>query len=176
MELNKIIGHISQDNIDTLQNYAKLVAKGKEKLFIADIGTCAEKSAISLALADEKIEVLTVDPSPSRVLRPNLHKMKVNDRIIFFKETSDEFAKRDIELDMCFIDGIHSYQGVKDDIKGIVTKVKKDGYVLFHDANLYDGVRKAIKEYEGKYYKFIEETGGQLEPVKEGSIYVAKKL
>lgn len=180
MKIIDLIGHISQENIDTLQKYAKLTVD-KEKTgncFIVDIGTCAGKSAIAMALVDKDIQVLTVDPFPNKVYQKNVDVMKVSDRVSLYKITSEEFAAREtLEYSMCFIDGLHTYHGVKNDIEGIVKKVRKGGYILFHDCNLYfNTVKKAVEEYEGKYYEFIEEVGGRWKPTKEGSIYVARRI
>lgn len=176
--LNNLTGYLSEGNINTLQKYVKLATDYFPSVVIVDIGTCAGKSAISMAIVNKKkVQVLTVDPSPHASFQDNVDSMGVGDTIYQFEESSVDFGKHNCpKIQICFIDGIHSYQGVKDDIEGIAKKVVSGGWVMFHDANLYDGVRKAIEEYEGKYYQFIEEVGGRTEAPKEGSVYVARRI
>jgi len=170
-ELNNLPGHISLENIFTLQKY---LGKG----LIIDVGTCMGKSAI--CIEDTGAEVLTCDPlfNASESQLEELNERLKGKRIKFFRETSEEFGLKHCPIiDGCFIDGVHNYIGVKSDIEGIVTKVRPGGYVLFHDANLYSNtIPVAIKEFEGILYEFVEEAGGRLDDPKEGSIWVGKRI
>ncbi len=38
------------------------------------------------------------------------------------------------QIDLLFIDGDHSYKGVKNDVKKFTPFVKQSGYTIFHDA------------------------------------------
>lgn len=50
-------------------------------------------------------------------------------------------------IDLLFIDGDHSYDGVKSDIELWLPKVKVGGFVLFHDCGgIHPGVEKAVDE------------------------------
>lgn len=42
------------------------------------------------------------------------------------------------ELDFVFVDGDHSYEGVKNDFDSYASKLKKGGIIAFHDARLFD--------------------------------------
>ena len=55
----------------------------------------------------------------------------------------------DDELDVLYIDGDHSYEGVKKDIEIYTPSVRVGGYVLFHDYLGEEGVRLAIEEATG---------------------------
>ena len=170
-------GSVSVNNIRTLQEYAKKVSLSMVKPIVVDIGTSVGTSAIALALAMPHIRVLTVDPNYNGKSTENFKGMGVADRITYFQMTSEEFSKTCPLIEMCFIDGEHSYAGVKRDIEGIVKKVRRGGYVLFHDRNLYfNSVGKAIEEYEDELYAFIKETDGRIEDPKEGSVYVGRIL
>lgn len=50
------------------------------------------------------------------------------------------------ELDFCFIDAAHDYESVKSDIIAWLPKVKKGGWMIFHDYGLFEGVTKAVDE------------------------------
>jgi predicted O-methyltransferase YrrM len=70
------------------------------------------------------------------------------DKIVFYKETSDTCVHKfqDEQFDYIFIDGDHSYEGVKKDLNNYYSKVKKDGVFSGHDINL-SSVQQAIKEF-----------------------------
>ena len=61
--------------------------------------------------------------------------------------TSVEAAKQfeDESLDFVFIDALHTYEAVCDDIDAWLPKVKKGGYIGGHDYN-HPPVRKAVKK------------------------------
>ena len=64
------------------------------------------------------------------------------------KGKSAEVAKKFTEpIDLIFIDGDHSYEGVKADVESWLPKVKDGGIVVFHDIGWAEGVKKAIAEY-----------------------------
>ena len=50
-------------------------------------------------------------------------------------------------IDLIFIDGDHSYEAVKSDIKAWLSKVKNGGIVVFHDIGWAEGVKRAVKEF-----------------------------
>lgn len=52
-------------------------------------------------------------------------------------------------LDFCFIDASHAYEDVKADILAWLPKIRKSGYIIFHDYLLFDGVTKAVDEIFG---------------------------
>jgi len=62
-------------------------------------------------------------------------------------ESSEASEGFDSKIDLLFIDGDHSYKGVKSDIKLWLPKVKIGGFVLFHDyGGIHPGVKKAVDE------------------------------
>jgi hypothetical protein len=178
--INKLFGHISPKNVATLQKYIRLTSemmKG-EMITVCDIGTCVGKSAIAMASAVDKIRVVTIDPLDPPQLYNQLYSSDVNKKIKFYKMTSEEYYPLCPQLDTCFIDGLHEYQGVKNDILGIVSKVKKGHYVMFHDTNLYDNtIGKAVAEGEGIYYDFVELCEGEVVGNdKAAAIYVGRRI
>ena len=93
---------------------------------------------------------------------------------------ANEFLKNFLirEIDICFIDGCHGYECVKNNFLNVEKKIKKGGYVIFHDSGFLEqgrdyqphcndciNVRKAIKEVgllDNKYdgWCYIKETQG----------------
>ena len=71
------------------------------------------------------------------------------DIIVLLKMFSSEAVKyiEDGSLDFLFIDGNHSYESVKEDIKLYLPKVKKGGLISGHDYGLQlSGVKEAVQE------------------------------
>ncbi|MDI3545103.1 MAG: 1-O-methyltransferase [Rikenellaceae bacterium] len=51
------------------------------------------------------------------------------------------------EIDLLFIDGDHSYEGVRADVEAWLPKVKDGGIVVFHDIGWAEGVQRVVNEY-----------------------------
>jgi predicted O-methyltransferase YrrM len=70
------------------------------------------------------------------------------------------------KIDFLWIDGDHSYKGVKRDISDWIPLVKKNSFVCFHDYRDAPGVKKAVDEITAD---------GTIRFIKtEGCIYAAK--
>jgi len=72
-------------------------------------------------------------------------------------------------FDMIYIDGDHSYEGVKKDLEQAIKKVKKNGYIMGHDYEMnmnkaehyyIFGVRQAVDEFCKTYSQTISAKGG----------------
>lgn len=50
-------------------------------------------------------------------------------------------------LGMVFIDGDHSYEGVRADIEAWLPKLRKGGVAAFHDIGWAEGVQRAVEEH-----------------------------
>lgn len=53
----------------------------------------------------------------------------------------------DKQIDLLFIDGDHSYEGVKTDLELWLPKVKPGGWVVMHDFGWAEGVKRCVREY-----------------------------
>ena len=73
------------------------------------------------------------------------------DSVVKFKMTSGKAAEKfwDETFDLVYIDGLHTYDGVKNDIELYLPKVKKGGYIAGHDYNSkhFPGVKDAVDEF-----------------------------
>jgi hypothetical protein len=79
---------------------------------------------------------------------------KYRDKAIILRGLSDHMAHEipDESLDLVYIDGDHSYQGVKRDIASYWPKLKTGGVMAFHDyKNPAYGVRGAVLEFADIY-------------------------
>jgi hypothetical protein len=70
------------------------------------------------------------------------------DKIVFYKDTSDNCVSKfsNEQFDYVFIDGDHSYEGVKKDLNNYYSKVKTGGVFSGHDINL-QSVQQAVREF-----------------------------
>lgn len=68
--------------------------------------------------------------------------------IIPLRGQSVDIAKTFNErIDLLFIDGDHSYEGIKGDVESWLPKIKDDGIIIFHDYGWAEGVKRVVKEY-----------------------------
>lgn len=72
--------------------------------------------------------------------------------VTFIRGTSSDVKDAQFggAIDILFIDGDHSYQGVRNDLRILIPKLRSGGYVAFHDYNnnaAFPGVKKAADEF-----------------------------
>lgn len=93
-------------------------------------------------------------------------KYKDRPHIRLFKSTSSAFLQSipDETYDIIYIDGDHSYAGVKSDLHHAYAKIKNGGYIMGHDyemnmakaRNHYEfGVKRAVEEFCSTYNQRI---------------------
>tara|TARA_R110002020_G_scaffold46298_10_gene131820 strand:+ start:82 stop:618 length:537 start_codon:yes stop_codon:yes gene_type:complete len=80
----------------------------------------------------------------------NVETAGVEDVIITHIGTSDELCEKfeDKQLDFIYVDGLHTYDGVKADIKNYLPKIKKGKIFAGHDYQ-FEPVRTAVNESLG---------------------------
>jgi predicted O-methyltransferase YrrM len=138
------------------------------KMTMVEIGTYRGDSTIIFAKAFRN--VITIDPFKSGigginnsvdmniVYRQYLNNVKGFKNIRLIKDFSYNVVKtfEDGEIDVVYVDGLHTYKAVKQDTKEWVPKIKKGGYITGHDYHLkkFPGVVKAVIECLGKVKTF----------------------
>jgi cephalosporin hydroxylase len=102
--------------------------------------------------------------------------------VIFIEADSHTYDFSDRTYGLIFIDGDHSYGGVKADIENILPQLEKGGTVIFHDCydyadptavhRLCPGVNQAVEEwYEANFSEFTElESVGTMRIFSKGVI------
>lgn len=71
-----------------------------------------------------------------------------------------------IELDLLFIDGDHSYKGVKNDYNNHLEFVRKGGYLIFHDTVSYPEVGRFVNEVKlDGNVAFVDEYRNKNQPM-----------
>lgn len=123
---------------EALYRYAKEVSEGG---IIVDIGTAQGGSAFIMALSSKStVKVYTIDPKESDSFLQNRERFGLKSKLENFTMTSDmafDYFK-DSDIDMLFIDGVHSYDGVMHDYHTFGQRVKTGGIIAFHDVLLHD--------------------------------------
>jgi predicted O-methyltransferase YrrM len=110
---------------------------------ILEIGSYHGKSAIVMATAARdsgrraKVYSLDVDGSALRAARKAAADHGVADRVTFVRGTARAFfrAWRAFEPSLVFVDGDHTYAGVRGDLKILRGRVPNGTILLFHDFN-----------------------------------------
>ena len=109
-----------------------------------EIGCYAGGSAC-LALQRPNTRVVSIDlgdPIPKDIVIENISKLNIhNNKYTYLQGNSqdtemvDKLSKEIDQIDVLFIDGDHSYQGVVNDFLLYVNLVKPGGYIIFDDYN-----------------------------------------
>lgn len=132
-----------------------------------DLGTYLGRSAALLAQGSDI--VISIDRFPTcdepaysfpavaeilKILAPNVY--------LFKGDSADEARMiREEAIDVIFIDANHTYSSVEKDIVAWYSKMKKGGYIIFHDyVPIWPEVVKCVDHYSEKFnLKFVEKKG-----------------
>ncbi len=115
-----------------------------------EIGTLGGLTLEYLLHNISKLEMVTVDPAPCwNDLERNLK--TVRERVKIIQQKSDNAVKLwgVGEFDFVWVDGDHSYEQVRRDIKNYRPLVKAHGFIGGHDYNGCAGVKQAVDEAFG---------------------------
>ena len=149
-EIRKQIKYIkgSLDPLDEEFLY-NTVLKLKPNSKILEIGAYKGRSIAIMALARSDCSFYTIDIVVTEELKKNLNNIE-NITII---EGDSKYIKWDKQIDLLWIDGNHTYEGVKNDIQRFGGFVKDSGIICGHDFTSemnpnqnYVGLVKAVKE------------------------------
>jgi predicted O-methyltransferase YrrM len=150
----EVIANDAHHDIDMHVPWLTSVAKGN--IFEIGVRTGVSTSAFLLGIEKNGGHLWSVDNNPATcdaVDSPHWTFISGSSRQV-------EAIKKIIpkELDILFVDGDHSYEGVRDDLKDYHSLVKSGGRIICHDVvSAYDpGVRRAFDE-------FVAATGYEFE-------------
>ena len=153
-----------------------LAAKGDAEGQIVEIGSYKGKSTCWLASGSKgagREKVTAVDHFKSPVLRPdlpadqewtsldefkeNIKLMGLEDDVRVMASDSETAIKTwNQPIRLLFIDGDHSYEASKLDFECWSPFVIQNGYVVFHDIEVWDGVTRFYNELKRSSEEFIE--------------------
>jgi len=126
-----------------------------------EVGSWMGGSTIIIATGLKNGKVYAIDPHKDttshragkvedtfRIFKKNIKNFGVDNKIIPVHKTSKEAfdSWEGKKVGMLFIDGDHSYSGVRYDIESWMRFLKSNGFLVFHDlfGGGNDGVRKAV--------------------------------
>ncbi len=143
---------------------------------IVEIGTCAGKSLISMAMARRKIngsKVISVDIVKHPKVEEYINRAGITDWTELIIGESIKVAKSwSKTIDLLFIDGDHRYAFIHKDLKSWSKFVPVNGIMAFHDYRNGTGVPRAIrKEILNKPWIWQVISDREY-----GSIFVVKRL
>ena len=134
----------------------KIMAREMEKLQPGDtyveIGVQGGRSLwIAKQLAKEGVNIIGIDIDPHTPSDPNVIFIQGNSREVY--KTWDKG-----EIKLLFIDGDHSYEGVKADVENWYPLVSSPGTILFHDfrADITPVIR-AVSEFADNHPQHLWE-------------------
>jgi len=178
-EINKITGHVGLNEGELLFKIAKSL---KDNSVIVEIGSFLGKSSCFIAegIGSKNCKLFSIDTWYNDCMEENRGKdvfpnflentKPYNDKIKPLRGYSHEVRKtwpEERQIDFLWVDGDHSYRGVKQDIEDWVPLVKKNSIICFHDYRDEPDVKKAVDELvASKTIKFIKT---------EGCIYMARR-
>ena len=159
-----------------ITKFIKLIARFQPKL-VLEIGTARGGTLFLLSkFSNKDAHIISIDlpggkygggyPYPLRVFYKSF--ISNNQTITLIRKNShltSTFQKlkkilKNRKLDLLFIDGDHTYEGVKKDFEMYSPLVKKNGIVAFHDIVIHPPeincrVEKFWNEIKNKYISFI---------------------
>jgi predicted O-methyltransferase YrrM len=164
--LEKVQGQISDAENFFLFTQAMHLKPGST---IVEIGSYRGKSTLALAFGARLSgsRVYSIDPhehftgAAGGVFGPpdlavkirNIAKFNLGDVIFPICMSSHDVGKIwNTPVDLCWIDGDHSYDGVKKDHQLFSVHVKKGGMLAFHDSEM-EGVARLLKEVDAAVFK-----------------------
>lgn len=150
---NKLINALSrhpylrQREIDYLDMLLCMLPKNAK---ILEIGTFKGQTAIFMCKLRKDVTITTIDPhvgipehpelfSTEEEVKSNIESQGFQNRICHVPVSSHCFFTAE-NFDLIFIDGDHTYQGVRDDFNKFFPNLKDKGIVAFHDYGYLDGV------------------------------------
>ncbi len=137
---------------------------------IVEIGSFKGKSTVALGLgskwiSERKRTIFAIDPFISNGYYTDyfneFHNNILNFRLTNYVSPIKNFSHEAIQdcpgsISALFVDGDHSYLGVKRDIELYAPRVVRGGFIAFHDYTVYPDVRRAVDELcESKEYVLV---------------------
>ena len=125
-KINPIPGWMGKGDCEVLYKYGS-----QSKGLIVEIGSHLGRSAALLALSNPDVEVVTIDVTNYPELQENAKRFNFTQITGESRVVGESWSRGPIDL--LFVDGDHSFEGVWYDIRTFVSKMGPRGLMLFHD-------------------------------------------
>ena len=190
---NEMDGKTFHHHYHILYDIVNLFPKDQNLTYV-EIG-CYAGGSSCLILQRPNTEVFAIDlgtPVPQSVVMKNVHKFNIhNNKFEYIQGNSQQIVTLDKlkslidEIDVLFIDGDHSAQGVKNDFSMYSPMVKQGGYVVFddyldkvHSPQVRGAVDDIVSNISG--YEIIGNLpnifGARPLSLQEGNCFIIKKV
>jgi hypothetical protein len=118
---------------------------------VVEIGLGAGDSTTIFLLATHRTggKVISIDIQQQPLAEKKIDGLEMRDRWEFIHQPSEVAAQTwpvERKIDILLIDGKHSYNQVKLEYRLYRPLMQKNGYILFHDSETIQGVRKFTQE------------------------------
>ncbi len=153
-----------------------IVSQLKPNSDILEIGTFKGQTSIFIAKLRKDINIITIDNhegipeegfySSKDEVDSSIKRNNLSSQIKHKEISSQEFLPEK-KFDLIFIDGDHSYEGVKFDFEKFKHYLKEDGTIIIHDCKYIPGVTKFCSELNIKN----QIIGNSIFLVKYGDIF-----
>ena len=171
-KLKKVNGQILDIEMNELYWMASKVPLNS---CIVEIGSYQGKSTLFLAFGTKRGNnnmVYSIDPhlnfvgvnggifgpSDLRIKYKNISKNYDGDNIFIIALKSNQVCNWNMPIGMLFIDGDHSYEGVKFDYENYKKNVIVGGKILFHDSIMPE-IKRFLNELDPNEVRFIKDVG-----------------
>jgi predicted O-methyltransferase YrrM len=148
--LDGVRGYLHVEEAWQLHEAARRASE-RSAAFIVEIGALEGRSAISLALgtlaSGTGSTVLSVDPNRNKNFAPNLERAGVLAVVRTVDRRSHDARPLvgDGSVDVLFVDGLHTYEGVLQDIDDWAPTLVAGAIVAFNDVG-FPNVQRALRE------------------------------
>jgi predicted O-methyltransferase YrrM len=149
-------GWISEKEQALLATYSKIVPKDG---LITQIGhECGLSTSLFAMFADKSVQIhsIDIDPRASDWTQHNLEATTLWRKGIVLHTADSAEINFVADIDLLFIDGLHTYRGVKNDLHRFAHQIISEGFLMLHDVAcetnlnphpLHHQVKKALDEY-----------------------------
>lgn len=142
---SKVVVEIGVAEAKTTDYLCRGAAKVNGRVYGYDIwDTHGEQNQFEHWSSKEKCEEYLVSKGHT-----NFELTKVNSRTPEFHEL---IKTKHPVIDLAFIDGCHSYNGIKNDFEAVYPQLSETGIIVFHDTMSIDGCREFIIELRTKLW------------------------
>jgi len=118
---------------------------------VLELGTSLGVGTAYLALNNKQSNIFTIEgcPNISQLAQVNIKKLNINNCHFFEGEFSSQFSTvlaPNRSLDLVYIDGNHTYEATIDYFNFFISKMTKNGILIFDDIHWSAGMEKAWQE------------------------------
>lgn len=136
-----------------------IIAALPDNAVLVEVGTYYGRATLFFRLSNRKIEIVTIDLCKPYETVAGVHvdpPLAMDERVLkhgkirqIIGDSSEAASRFQSEVDCLFVDGNHTYDGVRKDIVAWMPKMRTGGVVIFHDYDpQYEGVIRAVDELE----------------------------